>query len=253
MLARTSFLWLGDLLVDLLIVLTTLAAVICLLPYWGGKAVSYASIDYGLYLYFGFTALFLLLALVWNWRSLQREIATVVSHREQWLVHWSYSQQTWRAYAQRVRDHTYRHLAKWYIIFLLLGAFIGISWIQTFGYTIFWPLLTVISVGLLVTYIKVTLTPYHRVLNTVPEAIISTNGVCIGGIFYCWQQEGSRFGQDSSTKLRSLALVPGQPNMLEFKLYIRSGSDHARPSVYVPVPVGCESQAQMVIERLAPK
>ncbi len=34
---------------------------------------------------------------------------------------------------------------------------------------------------------------------------------------------------------------------------IKDADGIGEPSVYVPVPVGCESQAQMVIERLAPK
>lgn len=252
MLTRTNFLWSGELLANLLVVWTISAAFLYLLPYFAHA--DYASVDFGIYLIFvGFPVLVSPVAFGWGWRKLEQRVTTMIGHREQWLAHWRYDQHAWQEYAQHERHRSYRSLAKWYMIFLALSAFIGIPWGQMFGQDAVLHLLIVLSVGLLVTFVQVTLVPYYRVLNTPPEAIISTEGIYIGGTVYFWQPENANLWQHSSTAIRSLTLVQGQPNMLEFKLHVRSGNDHSRPGVYVPVPAGHEAQAQQVIERLAPK
>jgi hypothetical protein len=250
MLVRTNFLWIGQLLADLFVVLTTVASLLYLLPYWAHA--DYASIDFGIYLFIGLPALWFPITLGWGWQKLQQRITTMIGHREQWLARWSYDQRTWQEYAQSERRRTYRHLAKWYAIFLLMGALIGIPWSQMFGQTSVIHLLLVVSVGLLVTFVQVTLVPYYRALNTAPEAFISTEGICIGGTVYFWEQAHSNFWQPSGLKIRSLTLVEGQPNTLEFKLYLRSGRSSSSPVVIVPIPAGCESQVMQVLAQLAP-
>ena len=105
-------------------------------------------------------------------------------------------------------------------------------------------MLAVMAVNLLALLVQTGILPYYRILNTAPAAIITADGLCIGGSAYFWRQ--------GNASLRALSFTPGQPNTLDFTLRVRKGRNSSTQTIRVPVPVGNEAQAQQVIERLTP-
>jgi hypothetical protein len=242
MAARTNYLWIGELVGQLLAILINTVSVLFLLPYFWGFDAALPAFGSLVYFFFGFITLINLIALGWRWRRTQQRLDTISAQPARWLARWHYDQWTWQEYAQRERNQSYWTLAKWSIPFLGIAGFVAYVWLQFFGQPILAPLLTVMGVNLLVLLVQIGVLPYHRILNTAPEAIITAEGVCIGGSAYFWQQ--------GNTRLRSLTLVEGQPSTLEFKLRVQNGRNRSSPIVRVPVPAGYESQAQQVVARL---
>lgn len=244
MVARTNFLWIGDLVSQVVSILVSIAAVMVLLPYFLGANAEFPDFGYFIYFFFGFITLINIGTVVWRWRRTQQRMDEVSTHPEQWLARWRYDSWTWQEYAQSERRRAYGSIAKWSLPILLIGAFVGYVWLQMFGQQIRWPMLTVIGINLAVLLFQVGILPYYRILHTAPEAIITPEGVCIGGNAYFWQKGNAR--------LRSVALVQGQPNTLEFKLRIQNGRNSSTQVVRVPVLSSNETQAQQVIEKLTP-
>ena len=244
MVARTNTLWIGELIGQVLAILINTTSVLFLLPYFFGLGAEGAAFPNLFYLFFGVITLINVIAIGWQWRRTQQRLDAISAEPAQWLARWHYDQWTWQAYAQRERSRHYWTVAKWSIPFLLIAAFVSYMWLQTFGQPILWPMLAVMGVNLLALLVQSGILPYYRILNTAPEAIITAEGLCIGGAAYFWKQ-----GNDS---LRSLAFVHGQPNTLDFTLRVRKGRNSSTQSVRIPVPAGSEVQAQQVIDRLTP-
>ena len=242
MVMRTNFLWLGDLVSQVIAMVAGMAAVMVLLPHF--FAVNGESPTFGafMYLFFWFITLLNVGSTIWHWQRRQRRIDAVSMQPEKWLARWHYDQWTWQTYAETERRQAYWSLAKWSIPVLLIGAFVTSMWLQIFGQPILWPLLVVIGINLTVLLLQVGVLPYYRVLHTAPEAIITKESVWIGGAVYFWQQD--------NTGRCAVTLVQGQPSTLEFKLQIRNGRNSSNPRVRVPVPAGYEQQAQRVIDLL---
>jgi len=245
MVARTNYLWIGELIGQLLAILINTTSVLFLLPYFFGLGVEGAAFLNLVYLFFGVITLINVIAIGWQWRRTQQRLDAINAQPTQWLARWHYDQWTWQAYAQRERSQHYWTVAKWSVPFLLIAAFVSYMWLQTFGQPILWPMLTVMAVNLLALLVQTGILPYYRILNTAPEAIITAEGLCIGGATYFWRQ--------GNATIRSLVLVKGQPDMLEFKLRIRRGRSSSAPTVYVPVPTGCEAQAERIASQLTAK
>lgn len=244
MVARTNFLWIGELVGQLLTILINTASVLFLLPYLFGFVAADAAFPYFIYFFFGLVTLVNLIFISWQWHRIQQRLNTITAQPAQWLARWSYDQWTWQAYAQRERRRHHGTIAKWSVPFLLITAFVSYMWLQTFGQRILWPMLAVMGVNLLVLLVQTGILPYYRILNTAPEAIITADGLCIGGAAYFWRQ--------GNATLRSLALIQDQLNTLAFTLRVRKGRNRSTQVVHVPIPAGYEVQAQQVIDRLTP-
>ncbi len=244
MVARTNLLWLGELVGQLLMILVNTASVLFLLPYFFGLGTEGATFLNLVYLFFGVITLINVVAIGWQWRRTQQRLDAITADPAQWLARWHYDQWTWQEYAQRERSRHYWTIAKWSIPILLIAAFVSYLWLQTFGQRILWPMLAVMGINLLALLVQNAVLPYYRILKTAPEAIITADGLYIGGSAYFWRQ--------GNASLRSLNFVPGQPNTLDFALCIRKGRNSSTQTIRVPVPVGNEAQAQQVIARLVP-
>lgn len=242
MVARTNFLWPVDLVSQVISIVASMTAIMFLLPYFlvgNGGFPTFAYLINGALAFITIINVFIIIG---RWQRTKQRVGAVSAHRGQALVCWHYDQQTWQVYAQRERRHAYRLLAQWSIPFLFIGVFVVYMWLQSFGQQIFWPMLIGIGVNLLVILVKVGLLPYYRILNTAPEAIITPDGLCIGGSVYFWRQ--------GNATLRSVTLQEGQPSMLEFKLRVQNGRSTSTQWVRVPVLPGCEAEAQQVVEAL---
>jgi len=244
MVARTNFLWLGDLVSQVLSILVSIAAVMFLVPYFLGGNADFPAFGYFIYFFFGFITLINIGIVIWRWRRLKQRVDEISTQPDQWLARWHYDEWTWQEYAQTERRRAYWTAAKWSLPILLIGVLVVYIWLQLFGQQILWPLLIVIGVNLMVLLLQVGILPYYRILNTAPEAIITPEGICIGGNAYFWQK--------GNASLRSIALVQGQPSALEFKLRVQNGRNSSIQRVRVPVLSGYEKQAQQVVERLTP-
>lgn len=245
MVARTNLLWLGELVSQLLIILVNIASILLLLPYFFGLGAEGAAFLNLVYLFFGVITLINVIAIGWQWRRTQQRLDAINADPGQWLARWHYDQWGWQEYAQRERSRRYWTIAKWSLPILLIATFVSYMWLQTLGQRILWPMLTVMGVNLLALLVQTGILPYYRILNTAPEAIITADGLCIGGSAYFWRQ--------GNASLRALNFVAGQPNTLDFTLRIRKGRNSSTQTVRVPVPVGCEAQAETIIGMLAPK
>lgn len=244
MVARTNFLWVGDLVSQLLSILVSIAAVVLLLPYLLGSS-ELLSFTYTVYFFFGFVTLINLGIILWRWQRMQRRIEAICAQPAQWLARWHYDHWTWQQYAQSERSQSYGAVAKWSIPFLLISAIVAYLWSQVLDQQVLAPLLTIIGLNLGVFFLQGTVLPYYRILNTAPEAIITPAGLCIGGSAYFWQE--------GNASLQSVDLAPGDPSALEFKLRVRRGRNRSTQVVRVPVLPGHETQAQQVVIALAPK
>ena len=244
MVARTNFLWVGELVSQVVSILVSIAAVMVLVPYFLGANRGFPDFGYFIYFFFGFITLVNLGIVVWRWRRTQQRVDEISTQPERWLARWRYDEWTWQEYAQTERRRAYGTVAKWSLPILLIGVFVGYVWLQMFSQQILWPMLTVIGINLAVLLFQVGILPYYRILNTAPEAIITPEGVCIGGNAHFWQQ--------GNATLRSVTLVQGQPSVLEFKLRVQNGRNSSTQWVRVPVLSGYEPQAQQVVAQLAP-
>ena len=245
MVARTNTLWIGELVGQLLTILVNTASVLFLLPYFFGLGAEGAAFLNLVYLFFGVIILINVIAIGWQWRRTQQRLDAINADPTQWLARWHYDQWTWQAYAQRERSRHYWTIAKWSIPFLLMAAFVSYMWLQTFGQSILWPMLAVMGVNLLALLVQTGILPYYRILNTAPSAIITAEGLCIGGSAYFWRQ--------GNASLRALSFTPGQPNTLDFTLRVRKGRNSSTEIIRVPVPIGCEPQAETIISILTLK
>lgn len=245
MVTRTNFLWVGDLVSQLLSILVSIAAVVLLLPYLLGGSSELLAFTYIVYFFFGFVTLINLGIILWRWLRMQRRIAAICAQPAQWLVRWRYDHWTWQQYAQSERTQAYGAVAKWSIPFLLISAIVAYMWSQVLDQQVLGPLLTIIGLNLGVLFLQGAVLPYYRILNTAPEAIITAEGLCIGGNAYFWQQ--------GNANLQSVDLAPGQPGALAFKLRVRRGRNRSTQVVRVPVLPGHETQAQQVVTALTPK
>lgn len=243
MVARTNFLWIGDLVIQVVFLLVSIGAVMFLMPYFLGVNGGFPDFGYFIYFFFGIITLINMGIVIWRWQRTKQRVDAIITQPAQWLARWRYDQWTWEAYAQRERRRAYGAAAKWSLPILLIGALVGYVWLQMVGQQILWPMLTVIGINLAILFFQVGILPYYRILNTAPEAIITPEGVCIGGNAYFWHQGNAR--------LRAVTLVQGQPSTLEFKLRVQNGRNSSTQVVRVPVMSGNEGQAQQVVERLA--
>ena len=245
MVARTNLLWLGELVSQLLIILVNISSILFLLPYFFGLGAEGAAFLNLVYLFFGVITLINVVAIAWQWRRTQQRLDAINADPAQWLARWHYDQWSWQEYAQRERSRHYWTIVKWSVPFLLIAAFVIYIWLQIFGQPILQPMLAVMGVNLLALLVQSAVLPYYRILNTAPEAIITADGICIGGSAYFWRQ--------GNASLRSLNFVPGQPNTLDFTLHIRKGRNSSTQTIHIPVPIGCEPQAETIIGMLTPK
>lgn len=188
MVARTNLLWSGELVGQLLTILVNTASVLFLLPYFFGLGAEGAAFRKLVYLFFGVITLINIIAIGWQWRRTQQRLDVINAQPAQWLARWQYDQWTWQEYAQRERNRHYWTIVKWSVPFLLITAFVSYMWLQTFGQPILWPMLAVMGVNLLMLLVQTGISPYYRILNTAPEAIITADGLCIGGSAYFWRQ-----------------------------------------------------------------
>ena len=245
MVARTNTLWIGELIGQLLAILINTTSVLFLLPYFFGLGVEGAAFLNLVYLFFGVITLITVSVIGWQWRRTQQRLAAIDADPTQWLARWHYDQWSWQAYAQRERSRHYWTIAKWSVPFLLIAAFVSYMWLQTFGQQVLWPMLAVMGVNLLTLLVQSGILPYYRILNTAPAAIITADGICIGGSAYFWRQ--------GNASLRALNFVPGQPNTLDFTLRIRKGRSSSTEIIRVPVPAGNEAQAENIVGLLLQK
>lgn len=242
MVTRTNFLWVGDLVSQVVVTVASIAAFIVVIPYFFAAVGKAPTVDTGLYRFFGLIVLINIGYTIWRWQRTQRWMDAVRMHPEKWLAHWHYDQRAWQTYAESERSQAYWSLAKWSLPVLLLGALITYGWLQILGLSIFGPLLVVIVINLAIVLLEVGVLPYYRVLQTTPQALITEESVWIGGTVYFWRHDNS--------SLRAVRLIQGQPNTLEFKLQVHTGRYPSFPSVRVPVPPGYEQQAQQVVDLL---
>lgn len=245
MVARTNFLWIGELIGQLLVIVINTASVLFLLPYIFGFDADVAGFRYLVYFFFGAITLINIIAISWQWRRTQQRLDAMRAQPTQWLVRWHYDQWAWQEYAQRERSRRYGLAAKWSIPFLAIVAIVAYMWLQFFGQRILWPMFAVMGVNLLALLVQTAILPYYRILNTAPEALITAEGVCIGGSAYFWQR--------GNASLQSISWQQGQSPTLDFILRVRKGRNRLTETVRVPVPAGYETQAQQVVERLTTK
>ena len=78
-----------------------------------------------------------------------------------------------------------------------------------------------------------------------PTAIITPEGLCIGGCAYFWRR--------GDATLCAVTLRQGEAEVLEFKLRVQHGRRTANQTVCVPVPLGHRTEADTVVAALASK
>src|SRR6476469_1552514 len=100
MVERTNFLWLGDLVGQVVLFLTSIAAVMFLVPHFLAGNSEFPPFGYFIYYFFGFITLINIIIVIVRWRRMKQRVDAVSVHPEQWLVRWHYDQWTWQEYAQ---------------------------------------------------------------------------------------------------------------------------------------------------------
>lgn len=245
MVARTNFLWPGDLVSQVVAIVVSMTAIMFLLPVLlagSRELLTFTYLRNGLLL---LITLLNVLSCLGRWQRIQQRVAVVTAHQGQALVGWRYDPPTWQAYAKRERRRAYMRLAQWSVPVLLIGALVIYSLLETFGAHLFWPLLDAIGANLLVIFVRIGVLPYYRILHTAPAALITLDGLCIGGNAYFWRR--------GDATLCAVALQHDQVQQLEFKLRVQYGRTRAIETVQVPVPAGRVAEAETVVAVLAPK
>lgn len=245
MLARTNFLWSIDLVSQVISTVVSMTALMLLLPYVLSSRAEVATLAYGINSALAIIMVTNVLMIIGRWQRTQQRVGAISVYHSQALVHWHYNQKTWRAYAESEWDHAFRLLARWLLPGVMLGGAVVYIWLQVFGEQILWPLLSAVGVNLFVLLAKTGLLPYYRILNTRPEAIITPDGLYIGGVVHFWRQ--------GNAMLRAVTLQQGQPHVLQFNLRVQNGRTTSTHHVRIPVPPGCEVEAATVVDALNPE
>jgi len=243
--ARTNFLWTGDLVSQVVAIVVSMMAIMVLLPHLLAGSRDLPAFAYFTNVALAVVTLLNVFSCLGRWERTKQRVAAVTAHRGQALVCWRYDQQAWQAYAQAERRRAYMYLAKWSAPFLFVGAFVLYMLLQAFGSSFFWPLLSAMGVNLLVVLVRVGILPYYRIRQTVPTAIITPEGLCIGGCAYFWRQ--------GDATLDAITLRQGLAQVLEFKLRVQQGRRAVSQTVYIPVPLGHGTEAATTVAALAPK
>lgn len=243
--AQKNLLWPVDLVSQVVSIVVSMTAIMLLLPFVLSGRPGFAAITYSLNGALAIIMLVNVFMIIGRWQRTKQRVSAMSVYHSQVLAHWRYDQKTWRAYAESERRYAHSYLARWTLPGLIIGLSVVYLWLQLFGQQVLSPLLTAGSVNLLVLLVKTGLLPYYRVLNTPSEAIITPDGLCIGGGAYFWRQ--------GNAKLCTVNLQQGQPSMLVFNLRVQNGRTTSTQSVRIPVPVGCAAEAATVVDALTPQ
>lgn len=244
MIERTNFLWLGELIAEIAWAVIGVLGLLIFLPYMA----AYGFPDFNdfpfIYPMFGAVALINIGSSLWKWQRKTKWAQTLSATPEQALVHWRYDEWTWQEYAQQQSRYLLRSMAKWAPVSILIGGFVLYMWQQAFSQQIIYPLLIWMGINLALTLILMVVVPYYRIRNTAAEAIISNEGMLIGGTVHFWKS--------GDVTLKRVQMVEQPQHTLEFTVRIPNNRNRSTETIRVPVPAGQEQEAQRVVAALSP-
>lgn len=190
-------------------------------------------------------ALICLPVMAYSGRKARREIQDLLAGNH-W-AHWRYAEDEWRRFADAEWARTQRKARKLALqLFVILFLFIfllALSQGAPLAPAFLGAALAGLGIGLLVGFLvhRFGRSTYNRRLTVLGEVYIGPNSLYQEGRYNTWRGLG--------TSLEKVEVQPGDPAVLHFEVLVSSGRSSRTHEIRVPIPRGCEEEAQKLVVR----
>lgn len=158
------------------------------------------------------------------------------------LVHWYYDEENWKSYSEEnyimMKERNKALLIVVGIISIAIGLVFLIINPEDAGLAVFGVMILLVILLTFVAFLVPKLT-YNKNKKKVGEVYISPSGVFINGDLHVWEGFGARF--------EKIDYIGKNKNIIEFTYSVIIKSVRQRYSVNVPIPVGKETEADLVM------